>query len=217
MVMPSSINRIRARPRSPNFASRLEWALTSKNLEVPSARQLPSPSISSHLQTMPSPADLAKSWLASLSGATFPLFIHAPLQPMPAAAGAVSSSYHTADHSLVLGFEAPLNAQDTKETVQAKLKYLAPQLGTPGLEISGWKTKSMPPVSSFKDGVEITSFTVSNGRAVLEVSAKVKFFAVMGTREGHRTPADAGMMPEDYIQERSEFYADLKAVFEVAV
>jgi hypothetical protein len=159
----------------------------------------------------------AAKWLSALPSATFPLFESASLAAMPAIQGRPSSSYHTANQSIVLGFETPLTAADTKETVQGKLKYLAPQCGTPGLVIEGWKTASMPPVSSFRDGVEISKFEVADGTASLEVKAKIKFFAVSGQRIGHHTPADAGMKKGDHFQERGEFWADYEGRFTVAL
>jgi hypothetical protein len=111
-----------------------------------------------------------------------------------------------ANTQITIGFSEDIVPDTTLETLRSKLSFVAiGPLPTPGLSIIGWRIYPMTPVSSFKNGVEITGF--SGGRLAMRI--KTTFFALVGYRTDVVVPADAGYPEGTYFQIKKSFPLDL--------
>jgi hypothetical protein len=111
-----------------------------------------------------------------------------------------------ADTNITIGFSEAIGPDTTLETLRNKLSFVAVgPLPTPGLSILGWRIYPLTPVSSFKEGVEITGF--SGGRLAMRI--RTSFFALVGYRKDTVVPADAGYPEGTYFQIKKSFPLDL--------
>lgn len=76
---------------------------------------------------------------------------------------------------------------------------------TPGLDLPGWETRPLTPVSSFDQGVELVD--LADARARFRV--KTEFFAISGRDPTVMVPADAPAPPGSFFQFRRKFPLDL--------
>ena len=84
---------------------------------------------------------------------------------------------------------------------------------TPGLDLPGWETRPLTPVSSFDRGVELVDLTA--GRATFRVNTE--FFAISGRDPTVLVPADAPAPPGSFFQLRRNFPLDLTISAPVSV
>ena len=107
---------------------------------------------------------------------------------------------------LTLGFDGKLTPDMTAAQVQQKLKYVVlDRLPIAEIKAPGWEIRPQTPVSSFKEGVKITSF--EDGR--IQFKVETRFFAIYGRDPSVLVPADAPTPPHAYFQIRKNFPLNL--------
>jgi len=93
---------------------------------------------------------------------------------------------------VTLGFSEMIAEDTPLKTVRKRLKFVAlDKLPTPGLDVPGWDIKPRTPVSSFRDGVEITGY----GEGRIQLRIRTGFFALYGRNPNVLVPADAPSPP----------------------
>jgi hypothetical protein len=114
--------------------------------------------------------------------------------------------YQRGDLLISLGFKTQITTSSPLETLQQQFNYIAlDKLVAPNTVAYGWDVYPLTPVSSFSDGVEITSF--NNGQIGLRV--KTNFFALYGRRLNISVPADASLPEGTYFEIRKDFPLNL--------
>ncbi|MDA1201787.1 MAG: GntR family transcriptional regulator [Planctomycetota bacterium] len=119
-----------------------------------------------------------------------------------------------AGYRLSFAFRGEHTAAAPPATLRAAFWHaVIDRVPTPGLDLPGWETRPLTPVSSFDQGVELVDLAA--GRATFRV--KTEFFAISGRDPTVLVPADAPAPPGSFFQLRRSFPLDLTISAPVSV
>ncbi len=150
----------------------------------------------------------AQAWIDGLEGKAYKTTIRSA-DGSPLATRAINNRLFAMTDGPVyigVGFSTAPKATSTLADLKRSLRHVAlDKIPVPGVAAKHWETRLQTPVSSFKKGVTVESFS----KGVLRLRVQTTFFAAYGRRTNILLPADAGMPKGTYFQIRKPIKADL--------